>query len=124
MMFSKVFTPSEANQRLPLVRRIVTDILRKGTQLLALVEKHQKEPLPKEYYKIKSEVEELMSELESLGCYFKDWNFQIGLVDFPAIIDGEEVLLCWRSDEEEIRWYHGVDDGYAGRRLIPEHLLV
>jgi hypothetical protein len=42
----------------------------------------------------------------------------MGLVDFPAMIDGEEVLLCWRSDEPEVLYYHGLEDGFAGRKKI------
>ena len=64
-----------------------------------------------------------MAELEEIGCFYKDWNFTIGLVDFPAIIDGKEVLLCWRSDEDDILYYHGFEDGYAGRKEIPDKYL-
>jgi hypothetical protein len=45
------------------------------------------------------------------------------LVDFPSIIDGEDVSLCWRSDEDSIKFYHGIDQGYASRKLIPEEYL-
>jgi len=64
-----------------------------------------------------------MSELEEIGCYFKDWNFSIGLVDFPSVINGEEVLLCWRSDEDDIKYFHRIEDGYSARQLIPEEYL-
>ena len=68
------------------------------------------------------ELEDCMAELERLGCFYKDWNFSVGLVDFPALIDGEEVFLCWRTDEPVILHYHGIEDGYAGRRPLPEEL--
>jgi len=64
-----------------------------------------------------------MRELEDIGCYYKDWNFSEGLVDFPAIIDGEEVYLCWKSNEDSIMYYHGINDGFRGRKLIPEYLF-
>src|SRR5215468_1437696 len=41
-----------------------------------------------------------------------------GLIDFPAIIGGREVFLCWEQDEEDIEYWHDLDSGYAGR----EHL--
>jgi hypothetical protein len=69
-------------------------------------------------------VEDLTRELEDLGCYFKDWNFEKGLVDFPAVIDGKDVFLCWHSDEPDIRWYHGLEDGFHGRKPIPEQFLL
>lgn len=45
------------------------------------------------------------------------------LVDFPAVIDGEEVLLCWKPGEKSVRWYHGLYEGMMGRKLIPAELL-
>ncbi|RPI70946.1 MAG: DUF2203 family protein, partial [Ignavibacteriales bacterium] len=47
----------------------------------------------------------------------------IGLVDFPSIINNKEVFLCWRSDEDEIKFYHDIDSGYSGRKPIPENYL-
>lgn len=65
----------------------------------------------------------LFDELEELGCFYRDWNFEKGLVDFPAIIDGQEVLLCWRSDEPELLYYHDYAAGFAGRKPIPREYL-
>jgi hypothetical protein len=72
--------------------------------------------------RLQSDLEENLQELEAMGCYFKDWNFTLGLVDFPAEIDGKTVFLCWRSDEDTLGWYHGIEDGYPGRRPLPEAL--
>lgn len=52
------------------------------------------------------------------GVELKD--IDMGLVDFPALIDGEEVLLCWRQGEESIRYYHSRHEGFAGRKPISE----
>lgn len=46
------------------------------------------------------------------------------LVDFPAQIDGERVLLCWKPGETEVRWYHGPHEGMIGRKAIPAELLT
>ncbi len=43
-----------------------------------------------------------------------------GLIDFPALHRGETVLLCWKLGEDEIRWWHRADDGFAGRRPVEE----
>lgn len=124
---TKYFTPEEANRTLPLVRSIVTDILRIGSQLrdrITLIMKSGEDPRNDEHCIAFSDtLKELHAELEELGCEYKDWNFQIGLVDFPAIIEGREVLLCWRSDEESITHYHGFMDGYAGRKTLPTPYL-
>jgi hypothetical protein len=74
--------------------------------------------------KLADNIEGFMQELEEIGCYFKDWNFSIGLIDFPAIIDGREVFLCWRSDEDDIIYYHDAEAGFAGRKLIPPEELI
>ena len=70
--------------------------------------------------KIISYIKGFMAELEEIGCHYKDWNFSVGLVDFPGIINGEEVYLCWKTDEEKIIYYHGINEGFRGRKLIPE----
>ena len=122
MTFQKLFTPQEANERLPLIKQIVFDILKRGKTLQAMATEFEGD-LPKRGLKLQDELESLMRELENLGCYFKDWNFEIGLVDFPSEINGEVVFLCWRSDEPNVSWYHSIHTGYAGRSPIPEHLL-
>lgn len=119
----KYFTPQEANKRLPLVKQIVADILSKARDLKAIMANGVSDSKQAVYQKTLDQMESLIDELEGLGCYYKDWNFEMGLVDFPALIDGKETLLCWRSDEPDVRWYHGFDDGFAGRQPIPEDLL-
>ncbi len=123
-MPTKVFTLQEANKRLPLVRKIVEDILQKGQHLKALQLLNQTPLVHQQCQNLITQIEALISELEDLGCYFKDWNFEIGLVDFPAQINGENILFCWKSDEPDIRWYHNFLDGYHGRALIPQDLLL
>jgi hypothetical protein len=120
----KYFTPVEANRTLPLVKRIVKDIQSSGQQLVKLADElgEQAADDPKIRNLIK-ELNELMSELDHIGCSYKDPNFTLGLVDFPAIIEGNEVELCWRSDEPSVAHYHG-PEGYSGRKPIPESYFV
>ncbi|PJA99030.1 MAG: DUF2203 domain-containing protein [Ignavibacteriales bacterium CG_4_9_14_3_um_filter_30_11] len=125
MLFDKYFTPSEAVKTLPLVKQIVRDILNSASELRLLKISERRNILDNpviadHLQKINNYVE----ELTELGCYYKDWNFEIGLVDFPAIIDDEEVMLCWKSDEEDILFYHNHQDGFAGRKPIPEKYFV
>jgi hypothetical protein len=118
----KYFTPEEANRTLPLVRKIVKDILDYSFELKTISDSigGEIEDNREAQYLINS-IKGFMRELEEIGCYYKDWNFSIGLVDFPGIIDDEEVYLCWRSDEESISYYHGINEGFRGRKLIPEY---
>ena len=116
MKSARNFTPEEANATLPLVRQIVGDILATGREVRAL---SGAKPADQEEICLRiRKLERLVDELEQLGCFFKDWNFEQGLVDFPAIIDGQEVYLCWRNDEPEINHYHGRNEGYAGRKAL------
>lgn len=124
-MTRKLFTPEEANRMLPLVRRIVEDILDIGKRMRAIAVRADPSPDEvRDYNRLSDTLQGLFAELEELGCSYKDWNFAVGLVDFPAVIDGAPVLLCWRSDEPEIRYYHSHEDGYAGRMAIPDVWLT
>ncbi|HUI70054.1 MAG TPA: DUF2203 domain-containing protein [Spirochaetia bacterium] len=113
MEFKRLFTPQEAQNTLPLVRQIVGDILEAGRKIRDTSEDDD------EFPRLQGELEEHLAELASMGCYFKDWDFSVGLVDFPAVIDGETVFLCWRSDESQLAWYHRIEDGYQGRKPLP-----
>lgn len=121
----KYFTPSEAKKTLPLVKKIVSDILSTAKEIKLLAEESegdvQNNP---QFIKLINEVNSFLKELEEIGCFFKDVNFSIGLVDFPSVIDNKEVYLCWRSDEEDILYYHDIDAGYMGRKLIPPQYFI
>ena len=62
-------------------------------------------------------VETAVNELSELGVLVKDLDR--GLVDFPALRQGEEVLLCWQVGEDEVAFWHGLDEGFAGRKPLP-----
>lgn len=116
----KYFSIAEANRTLPLVKKIVRDILDNAAEMRLIAEElagnldHDSR-----IKKLASEIDGFMLELEEIGCFFRDPNFKIGLVDFPSMINGEDILLCWRSDEDDIRYYHDLDSGYSSRKPIP-----
>lgn len=71
-----------------------------------------------------SVLERLKTALESIqevGCVVKDLD--MGLVDFPTVFRGEEVYLCWKLGEVDIRFWHGVDEGFAGRKKIDQDFI-
>lgn len=45
-------------------------------------------------------------------------DLERGLVDFPAIIGGREVFLCWEQDEDDIEFWHDLDSGFSGRERL------
>ena len=64
---------------------------------------------------------EAVEEIESLGCYLKDLD--IGLVDFPARLGDRELLLCWKLGETRIQFWHGMDEGFAGRKPLDDQMI-
>jgi hypothetical protein len=60
-----------------------------------------------------------LEKIESTGCVVKDLD--VGLLDFPARLNDEDVYLCWRLGEDRIRFYHRQDEGFAGRRPLDPH---
>jgi hypothetical protein len=129
----KYFTVDEADRSLALVRRIVTDISAAHQERMKrIVEYEQLEAHPEgkeeRSRKLGKELRELtdvivgyVEELEEIGVQFK--GFEPGLVDFPALLDGRPILLCWKLGEEKVEYWHEVEAGYAGRQRLPEHLV-
>lgn len=64
---------------------------------------------------------ETIEKVQEVGCLIKDLD--IGLIDFPTIFRGTEVYLCWKLGESEIAFWHGVDEGFRGRKPIDQDFL-
>jgi hypothetical protein len=62
------------------------------------------------------EVRRLLEAIEQSGIVLRD--IDRGLVDFPAVIDGREVYLCWELGEDEVAYWHDLDGGYGGREPL------
>jgi hypothetical protein len=69
-----------------------------------------------EFTELVRELEECLRRLEEYGVLLKDAD--AGLLDFPALRDGQEVLLCWRVGEEDVSYWHDFAEGFAGRKPI------
>jgi hypothetical protein len=63
-----------------------------------------------------SEMQEILAEFQSRRIFIKDLSR--GLLDFPAIIGGREVFLCWELDEENVEYWHDLETGYGGRERL------
>lgn len=126
----RLFTVDEANKTLPLVRRIVEDVVRQHRvwreKILELdlvassarldEPRDRAEQLEREAQALAREIDGYQRELEELGILLKDRR--LGLVDFPSEIGGRRVLLCWRLGEAEVQFWHDEDAGYAGRHPL------
>jgi len=62
-----------------------------------------------------------VEEIQEYGCLIKDLD--VGLIDFPTLFRGKEVYLCWKMGETGISHWHGVDEGFAGRKPIDADFL-
>jgi hypothetical protein len=128
------FTAEEANAALADVRALVEELVarrREHVEALAHQEELERKVRgngggipPAALAAAAATVEELARELARLvdeiaghGAQVKDLDE--GIVDFPASRRGETVLLCWKLGEDEIRYWHRMEDGFAGRRPLP-----
>ena len=68
-----------------------------------------------------AKVKDALDQIQSTGCIVKDLDS--GLVDFPSVIKNEEVYLCWRLGEDRIRFWHGLEEGFRGRKPIDDEFL-
>ena len=66
-------------------------------------------------------VNEAIQQIHGFGCQVKD--LRTGLVDFPTLYRGNEVLLCWRFGEKGIHFWHGLEEGFRGRKAIDRDFL-
>ena len=103
------FTRAEAEALLPRVRPLLEDLKRRK----AAYDRRQTAPVARE-------IEALVREVAELGGEVKD--LETGLVDFRTMRGSEEVYLCWRLGEgDRIRWWHPLEGGFVGRRLLVEN---
>lgn len=75
-----------------------------------------------EWKAAQARLDDLMTTVQRTGAELK--GFAPLLIDFPADLDGVDVLLCWLEGDSELRWYHRVDLGFAGRRRLPDKVAV
>ncbi len=71
--------------------------------------------------KAMQEIKDALAEVQAIGVQVKDLD--IGLLDFPCAVEGEIVLLCWKLGEEKIEYWHGLEEGFKGRKPIDERIL-
>ncbi|SFI34934.1 Uncharacterized conserved protein [Paenibacillus sp. UNC496MF] len=67
---------------------------------------------------MRMEVELAIGNFERKGVLLKMIN--PGLIDFPSVLNGEEILICWKQGEERAAYYHGYEDGYKARKRYPD----
>jgi len=130
---TKLFTPDEANSMLPLVRAITDDVVRLARDM---VDRRQRldylksgrdisegDPygdeltqMEEQQEKDTTKLQEYVDELRQLGVEPK--TLTEGLIDFPSMMDGRVVFLCWKHGEPEVQHWHELDAGFDGRQPL------
>jgi hypothetical protein len=132
-MVERHFTPEEANALLEQVRPVAESLVahRRAFTVAAArrarltqrisgnggdFDPQEPSELDEQLQREAAAVAGAVEELQALGVLVKDLDR--GLVDFPALRDGEEVLLCWQVGEGEVAYWHGLEEGFAGRKPL------
>ena len=127
----KTFTLEQANRTLPLVSRIVGDIVSLYPRWMECMseldllnvapqtdgEAPRREQVERRAQSLAREIDGCIHELRALGIEYK-MPLDAGLVDFPGELEGRPIYLCWRLGEEAVMHWHELDAGFAGRRPI------
>jgi hypothetical protein len=106
------FNPQQANESLPEIGRIVEHIL-------AIKKEADGNSGEDAMTDAMEKLEKEIQKLEDYGCVLKDMS--TGLLDFPAVRLGSRVWLCWKLGERKVSFWHGLNEGYAGRKPIVEN---
>lgn len=130
----KYFTPDEVEAMIPELTRVMRRLMHAHGELLsirgALHEEQRRITMAgggildqttwrertQQLEELTREIQRGLTAIVNLGGAPKDLG--MGLVDFPSLLDNQEVNLCWRFGETKIRFWHGLDEGYAGRKSL------
>lgn len=133
-MITTLFSLDDANRMLPLVSRIVSDVVKHYDEWqrtvaafeIAATLSRAERPTPEadalqhRAQQLARDIQGFVGELARLGLEFK--GFELGLVDFPGEVDGRRIFWCWKHGETTIQYWHDAESGYAGRQPV-ESLL-
>ncbi|HUR45160.1 MAG TPA: DUF2203 domain-containing protein [Candidatus Saccharimonadales bacterium] len=125
LSFQKHYTREEAKALLPKIRewlgqlqQLRQSLTQKDKRICGRLEQGEDlgGEMVNEYIKVVCGLRRILREFAEREIQLKD--LERGLIDFPAIIGGKEVFLCWEQDEEDIEFWHELDTGYAGRERL------
>ncbi|MDT7901797.1 MAG: DUF2203 domain-containing protein [Acidianus sp.] len=106
------FDLNTANSLLPWIKEKIKELRQTRLQIEEALVKGEKEALSEGARKI----DKIIKEITSQGIIIRDPD--LGIFDFPAVINGRPAYLCWKDGEEEISFWHYIEEGFAGRKKI------
>jgi len=128
------YTAAQANRALPLVRRIVADLVNhvrrweesvREVELAShdnVLENAESERWQRETQRVAAEIDGCVRELAELGVEVR--GLEVGLVDFPGTLDGRDVYFCWQLGESAVAHWHERDAGFSSRQPLPIEALA
>jgi hypothetical protein len=136
-MGNKTFTLSEANEMLPQLKEDLRKLQQLTAQFEELYKDYQKKKAAYEqvfaiiegnedpFFEQESQMEFMKMEADLLIENFSRKGVQLkmitpGLIDFPAVLGNEDILICWKEGEDQVSHYHGLHDGFMGRKPFPQ----
>lgn len=122
--FGRYFTLDDALAILPEIQDRLLRISRKRAEIRGLAAElettvrgnGQSQEVQPQFVELVRELEGLAREVQERGVILRDLD--TGLIDFPSIRDGEEIFLCYRLGEETIEFWHGLEEGFPGRKPL------
>lgn len=125
----RIFTREEADSLIPQLEELWTLIKQGKTILIQTREEIRKASanahlgggslVGPQYIQALKDINESLHTVHELGVIVKDVD--MGLCDFPHLLDGRIVYLCWKLGEDKINWWHETSSGYSGRQVLPEN---
>ncbi len=126
MQEKRYFTLEEANACIPelvdeisllrAIRNLLAGLHAEITPLLEVVSSNGGSKHTAALLRATTRFQEVLDRIADRGCHLK--GLDPGLVDFPHLRDGREVYLCWRMGENQIRYWHEIEDGFDGRQPL------
>lgn len=119
------YTIDRANDRLLELDGMLTQLRAQRDELRELKAAFDAAPAGDDQRRLRLRMQGLVDQMQAAVAQIDTWGITLrdidtGLIDFPALVSGRQVWLCWRLGEGPVEWWHELDDGFAGRRPLIE----
>ena len=119
------YTLDRANDRIPELAEMLTLLRSQRDELRDLKATFDTSEPGDDQRRLRLRMQGLVDQMQATVARIDGWGITLrdidtGLIDFPALVSGRQVWLCWRLGEDDVGWWHEMDDGFAGRRPLIE----
>ena len=119
------YTLDRANDRIPELAEMLGQLRSQRDELRELKATFDATEPGDDQRRLRLRMQGLVDQMQATVARIDGWGITLrdidsGLIDFPALVSGRQVWLCWRLGEDDVGWWHELDDGFAGRRPLVE----